>query len=444
MKLHNMSFLKKAILFSAFILFIVFNFSQSQENKDILNSTLGSNIQLSNNEKYVYNNITNVNITKIVDGRKGHIEYTYKINVSKVDDFEFILALDSSGSFGDGGDISQANAVRGAIPEFIRKIPERHSDKNFNLSIISWDDGIDFAYPAKRSLDPFRNNETNGVELINVSRVQEDLNKYEPFSKSNNRLYYAREEEITDLSIPIRSSLDIFNRIKVNEYNRTSRFIILVTGRGEYVPFDQKLINRAKELNCSIYVIGMDLLDSSTNMSRQLRQLADNDPKKFQPLPYAAEAASLERDLLEALQIALDNAVKEPAAMNCTIVESLYEYANPNENYISVIERPRNGGEAIYPRYRFYENLENGNRTRKVMIELLDGLLPESETTITLSVDLQLKKFPLSFSAESMNFFKDMAKINGKPDQHVNYTWLKRLSINDELPDIPVDIDIIS
>lgn len=444
-RLNNMIKLKHIIaIVSIFTFLVIFSYSQSQEPNAISKPGFVSNIQISKDDKYVYNKTTRVNVTKILDGEKGYPEFIYKIDIPKVDDFEFILALDSSGSFGDGDIVSQANAVRGAVPDFIKKIPERYGDKNFNITIISWDKDIDFIYPTNGSKDPFSSNDAKKAELANVTNAYRDLYTYKVFDKSNDKYYYTREEEITDLSQPINFSLDIFKRIKVNEFNRTSRFIILVTGRSEYLPYNPGMLTKAKELNCSIYVIGMDLLKSETNMSRQLKRLTDYDKNKYQALSIAADAGQLERDLSEALQNALDNAINEPAVTNLTIVESLYGYVYPNLKRISIVERVKNKSSEIHPGYRFYDTPVQNGKIRKIKIELLDGLHPESETTISFGADIRLNRFPLSFSTESINFFSEMAKIGGSPDQHISYTWLKRLPTFNKLPDIPVDLNINS
>lgn len=425
---------------------VIFSYSQSHDSNETIMPHFVSNIQISKEDNYVYNKATRVNVTKIVDGEKGYLEFTYKIDIPKVDDFEFILALDSSGSFADGDIMSQANAVRGAVPDFIKKIPERHGDKNFNVTILSWDNDIDFIYPTNESKYPFSSNKTEKAKLVNVTNAYHDLSAYKVFDKNNDKYYYTREEEITDLSQPLNSSLDIFERIDVNKFNRTSRFIILVTGRGEYLPYNPGVLTKAKKLNCSIYVIGMDLLKNETNMSRQLKRLTDYDESKYQALSNAADAGKLERDLSEALQNALDNAVNEPAVTNLTLVESLYGYVYPNLKRISIVERIKNKSVEIHPGYRFYNIAGKSGKTKKIKIELLDGLHPESETTISFGADIQLKRFPLSFSTGSINFFGEMAKIDeiDIPDQHINYTWLKRLPTFNELPDIPVDLSIKS
>jgi hypothetical protein len=436
-------YMLKRIATALFILLalLIINSGQSQ----VIEGTEGqaSNTQLSYNEKNVFNKTTHVDILKVVDGRAGHPEFEYTINIPKVDDFEFILALDSSGSFLDGG---QANAVKGAVPKFIKSILELHRDKNFNLSIMSWDEDIDFVYPAKGLRNPFKNNKTELVKFSNVTQVDKDLDRYQVFSADNSEYYYTKEEEFTDLNQPLKASLDIFNRIPVNEFNRTSRFIILVTGRGEFWPAVSDLINRTQEKKFSIYVIGLDLFGYDNNLTRNLKKLSDNDPRKYQVLQNSATPDNLEKDLLDALGVALDNAIKEPVVKDLTIVEPFYEYVFPNEDKISIIERVKDslGPKEIYPNYRFYNTSENDNMTKKVVIELLDELMPNSETTIRYSANLNMKSFPLVFSKASIEFFNKMASIEGQQNSHISYTWLKKLPVNDSLPDLPIDIEISS
>jgi len=446
MKLNSINGLKKSAIIFGLTLFFVYSLGFGQESSELndVDGSAISNVQMSKNEKYIYNNITHVNTTKMIDGKNGYPEFSYRIDVPPVDDFEFILALDSSGSFADGADISQANAVRDAVPEFLRDIPSNYKGKNFKVILMSWDQDIDFIYPLKGSKNPFDNNETNKVSLIDVASATSDINTFQAFSKDNQQYYYTKEEEISDINLPIKSSNEIFERIKLNNYNRTSRFLILVTGRGEYWPCRSETINKSKDLNCSIYVIGMDLLDSNLNMSNNLNLLTDYDSKKFQRLPYAADYEQLKRDLLEALKMALDNAVNEPAATNVTITESFYEYIHPNSGQIKIVEKIKNSSDIIYPRHQYFNLLDEDNKTRRFSIQLLDGLLPNSETIITFNANLKLRKFPMFFSSESIKFYDDMSKTKSKPDSHISYLWLKKLSTINTLPDTPVDIDISS
>jgi len=179
-------------------------------------------------------------------------------------------------------------------------------------------------------------------------------------------------------------------------------------------------------------------------MSNNLNLLTDYDSKKFQRLPYAADYEQLKRDLLEALKMALDNAVNEPAATNVTITESFYEYIHPNSGQIKIVEKIKNSSDIIYPRHQYFNLLDEDNKTRRFSIQLLDGLLPNSETIITFNANLKLRKFPMFFSSESIKFYDDMSKTKSKPDSHISYLWLKKLSTINTLPDTPVDIDISS
>ena len=446
MNLNSINGLKKFVVILGLMLFFVYSYGFGQESSELsqVDGSAVSNVKMSKNDGYIYNNITHVNTTKITDGKNGYPEFSYRIDVPPVDDFEFILALDSSGSFGDGGDISQANAVRDAVPEFLKDIPSSYKGKNFKVILMSWDQDIDFLYPLKGSKNPFYNADTNKVGLIDVANAVSDIDTFQAFSKDSKQYYYTKEEEISDINLPIKSSNEIFERIKLNNYNRTSRFLILVTGKGEYWPCKLETINKSKDLNCSIYVIGMDLLDSNLNMSNNLNQLTDYDSKKFQRLPYAADYEQLRRDLLNALKMALDNAVNEPAATNVTIKESFYEYIHPNSGQIKIIEKIKNSSEVFYPRHQYFDLMDSDNKTRRFTIQLLDGLLPNSETTITFNANLKLKKFPMFFSSESIKFYNDIAKTESKPDSRISYLWLKKMNTINALPDTPVDIDISS
>ncbi len=61
-------------------------------------------------------------------------------------DIIFILALDSSASLKFSKESEQAWAIIEAVPNFIEKTISKYPNKNFNISIVSWDNDTDFAY----------------------------------------------------------------------------------------------------------------------------------------------------------------------------------------------------------------------------------------------------------------------------------------------------------
>ena len=193
-----------------------------------------------NKETQVLQKGTDVTITKSVEGAiAAPITIKYKITTPKVDEFDFVLALDSSGSFGVGGDLysTQKKAVLEAIPKFIKEIRNNseYSANDFKISIIGWNDKIDFAYGDLDNKIPAK------ADLVPVENITSDIDTLMD-------LYECDEEAFTNISIPIKASLDVLDEKNnpMNPGKRTSKFIILVTGRSEFAKAQQRFINEVR------------------------------------------------------------------------------------------------------------------------------------------------------------------------------------------------------
>lgn len=386
---------------------------------------------------------TNVNINKTIDGTNGYPNLVYEINIPKVDYFDFILALDSSGSFSYGGENSQARAVAGAVPKFIGDLvnSSEYRNKDIKLSIISFDDNIDFAYSESIDPNPFNNTDIAKVKLANVSRVHEHIKNYSVFRKNNEKYcYYCNESEFTNLSIPINDSINILNNIKQDKFHRISKFIILVTGRSEFTNCSEELIKKAQEESIPIYVIGMDFTSDSDGLKmkdhlKKLGGYANYKYYRIQFVPQAPDSEGLEKNLINALKESLQNATKAPVANNVTVIESVYNYIDLNVDSIEV-----NGTEGeIY----LINSSMNEDGTKTIAFELKKGLLPESKTIVTIPAELHLKGLPISIKRNSTPI--SYGPVSEKtPQSSIGYTWLDGYRGQINLKEGQLDIDINS
>lgn len=385
---------------------------------------------------------TNVMVNKIVDGSNGYPNIIYKINIPKVDYFDFVLALDSSGSFSYGQENSEAHAVAGAVPLFISDIVSNnlYRNKNINLSIISFDDNLDFAYNGSKEFDPFKNKYTKLARLINVTEVKKDIEIHnDVFGDNNDNFdYYANETEFTNFSVPIESSINILDDVRQDRLHRISKFMILVTGKGEITNCSEELIQEARAKNYSIYVIAMDLIEEdydALKMKEQLKKLSEFDEfgwYRLQYVPMGSTPEELKNNLLISLQKSLQNAVKAPAARNVRISESFYPYIRPIPDHISV-----NG---ITGKIR---NLEYDPEDNLISFELEQGLFPESETIVAIPADLHLSGLPISITNGSMPFSTGMIN-KSTPPSAINYLWFDGYYGNIPLTENVIDLDINS
>ncbi len=180
------------------------------------------------------------NMIKQVDGNDKQVQLIYNIVTPKIIHYDFILALDSSGSFGEKS--TQSKAVVRDIPRFLSKLPIYYPDAYFNISVVSWDDNIDFAYDKRRGYVNINKKIPLPYELAPLENVTSNFAEL-------GVLYKNKQTESTDYSVPIQASLDILNNPEnaPTDPLHTKRFIVLVTGNGEYKPCSSDLINETRK-----------------------------------------------------------------------------------------------------------------------------------------------------------------------------------------------------
>jgi hypothetical protein len=334
-----------------------------------------------------------------------------------VDDFDFVLALDSSGSFGVGGDpfSTQKKAVLEAVPEFIKEIRNNseYSANSFKISVVGWNDQIDFAY------GDFNNRNPRNAKLVPVENVTSDIGELEEH-------YICDEESFTNISIPISAALNILDE-KINPPDpnkRTSRFVILVTGRSEFSKAQENLIKKAREKNYPIYIIGLDIVKGS-KLHDHLMELGDNKQKRVSFISFIpSQSKVLAGQLRAALEAHLFNATREPIARNVTIDETVYPYIMPDLKSIRIKGNTLGANSSI---------VTNTDKTKTIHIELADGLMPRTETEITLEADLQVN-LPVTFSEATT----PISKQNYQP--HSSQMKMKYLNENNfKMRDLPMN-----
>lgn len=435
------SILIELVIF-AIIVVTLFTYSCSGQGPvDSISSGATSNTMISGDTNSSKELNTRVIVNKTLDGTRGYPNLIYKIKTPKIDYFDFVLALDSSGSFSYGQDKSEAHAVVGAVPLFIKDIinNKNYNNKAINLSIISFDDNIDFAYAGSAKIDPFKNNEVRLSMPMNVTKVDMDLENHDDVFGENTKDfdYYANEAEFTNLSVPIAASIDILDSVKQDRLHRISKFMILVTGKSEFSNCTEELLQLAISKNYSIYVIGMDLINDDSDaikMKSQLMKISEFDKLgwyRLQYVPLGATPDELKKNLFNALQKSLENAINSPAARNVTIVESFYPYIRPEVGSIEV-----NGTIGAI------ENLDYNEDTNSLSFKLKQGLFPESETTVVIPLKMHLSGLPISITSSSVPFSTGPIDKNN-PISTVKYIWfdgyLGNLSLTENKMDLNID-----
>lgn len=345
---------------------------------------------------------TNVTINVIAVGTK----ITYKIKTPNIIDVDFVLALDSSGNFGMGGDEDREKAVIYAVPRFLEELDNLYPDKNIKVSVISWDDNIDFAYAGFENTDPFK------ASLVPIHKASYDV-------RNLSNYYICDENEYSNLSIPISASLDIFKNNPPAKYKRTLRFIILVTGKGIFKNCSDELTRELYSNGYELYVIGLDILNPDSKIFEQLRTLGG--------IGNYHSLLSIGDDLEETLRRIFTeiriNDPMSPVLGDVTITQTLDGYLDP----ISV---KVNGTEIGF------NKIINSDGTKIIKIRLPKGLIENSDTNVIIDTKININKLP---ELVLENGFSPIISTVGSPfkgisPSHIEYTWQNGEKIIIELP----------
>jgi hypothetical protein len=362
---------------SIFILLSIINNAFGQEINGLETYSSGTSIIKSKGE-LIKEPLTNVSIIKMNDG--STLDYFIKTPI--VDSFEFVLALDSSGSLGKGNneDETQKKAIEKAVPMFLQYIKQNYSSSKFKISIVSWDDNVDFAiggYNNSNPIDEKYNSENIVAKMIPLDDV---INITDNIF---NNAFITSEYEQTDLSTAIKTSLKVINNTPYSKYDRVLRFVILVTGNGEFNRCNEDLINMANKNRYGIYSIGIDTAKSSM-IRKELKNISGDDKKIEYIGPIYQEVNRSLSDLLyEALRVQLEKAMNESIATNVKITESFYPYYRPKSVYAD--------GKSI----GFYLR-NNTDNTTTITFELPDGLRANSESEIRIDSEIVFENLPIS------------------------------------------------
>jgi len=392
----------KITIYICFIICILFafmnnGFGQQLAGSSDFNSVGYLNIKLISNNVTANNTTLDIVVNKSIEPIGSKLRFRYDIDTPKIDDFYFVLALDSSSSLKTYGNAEQATAIIQAVPEFISKTVEKpeYKYKNFSISVISWDNNTDFAYSHLNNTDPTR------ARVVSMRQARGELGNgvFGDFNDATN-YYNIQGSDGTNLSSALWGSIEILKNNPVVMHHRTSKFIILVVGEGEFDKCNESLLlEEAQKEGISIYAIIMNPSKYGDLLSH-LQRVTNNKTQSCQGPEEQLPA------LLEAqLELALAKAISEAAASNVTLVEPICSYLEiENQAQIEVNEKEKNTPVR-------YDVL--GRRTNSsVSFPLVGGLMADCITTVTFYSNINFS-LPGSFNESSPS--------------SLNFTWLKEI-----------------
>jgi hypothetical protein len=351
---------------------------------------LNINLNLVNAASPYVDNKTGVIIDKEIKGDLLSQQLQYTIITPKLDDFDFVLAVDSSGSLGPKENYLEGSAIVKAIPAFVKGIADNYSrteQANFNISLVSWNDKIQFA----SSPNNFMNANPSKAKLFLVNKSINDIDSF----VNNFKQYYNCSDETTgtNISNAILASINVLDADTKPpiDYRKTRKFIILVAGKGEFEPCSRVLMNEAKKKGYEIFTIGLDVPPSSYLFSH-LKDLTMNKDIHWRFIGASPNSlqGSLDQSLEVALRDALDNATKSEVAKNIRIVESVYSYYKPDLSSFIIDGIPVNQA--------LIQSKTNPDGTTTIILDMPEGIRPNSKKIVSFKANFDPGYLPVTIT----------------------------------------------
>ena len=396
---------------------------------------------------------TNMSVSKSITGGIFGPKITLKLAAPGIEAIKtgIVIAIDSSGSLGKGGRAEYGYNIRMSMQKILDKIDERMPKSN--ISIVSWDDNVDFAY------SPLLNNNPLLASLVPISQAKSEIYEKEVFlykssypfplnfiagvfpSNVPGTYYYCNETESTNLSVGLESARIILNKTVGNKLDATRKLILLVTSRSEFSRCDKDIVNKAKNENCNIHTIGIGVIDGS-ELQKDLIEIAGdkNKPEGDREKYHYSPGSSLFNEATVATSVnqALEQYSTENISNKISIVDTLYPYIHLVEGQsIKVMLNDNILNESLYTKTVTI----NSDNTTTLEIILDKNVVMIPSDVIQVSFDTYLD---LSLPIEATNSRTSrIYSINQKtPTSHVSYSWLgNNLAYNIPLPECNIALN---
>lgn len=218
---------------------------------------------------------TNVSVSKtIIAGPKGP-RVVIKITTPKPRylNKEILFSIDSSGSVGLKEYEKEINESLDKVLDYLNN---REKGEHINISILSWDNDIDFAY----------GNISNGknagtARFIPVQQAIHDR----PLLMNN---FTCDENEITRFDIGLNEAFKVFNNNTI--YPNSIPIMFLIVGGGEFEPWTKQNFSE----NVSLFTMGLDVKKSS-KMELELKNIATLGPDGYDNTQKTAVVGTFEK-----------------------------------------------------------------------------------------------------------------------------------------------------
>ncbi len=354
---------------------------------------------------------TKVLISKIVQKKPGSTspEIIIKIKTPKILCLDFVAALDSSGSMGTEDEQVKGDTVKKALSEALLDIYTQNKElinsktKRINVSYVNWDDKIE--YETGKFLDVYN----SSLEI-------------------NSLKFKCTDTENTDLGVGLKRSVDFLNNTKPDNINKVRRFIIIVTGEGEFINNTTLYaLEDARKLNYEIYPIGLGVPERDSEFGDALRSIAKftNGSYVYSPGTKSWTKDEIKNILIKQINYAMDDII----LYNISLADTIHPYLGINNKSLEV----RIDGDIVdkdniilYDTYTV-----NQDKTKNINIKLAKGLKPDSTMEISFDtiIDIDL---PVDVTKESGDLHYPVS--GNATTSQLSFTWHNGQNFITDLP----------
>jgi hypothetical protein len=345
-----------------------------------------------------------------------------------------VIALDSSGSLGKGGRTEYGDNIRESMPIILESIEAKMPFSN--VSVVSWDDDIDFAYGNLNNSDPLK------ALLMPITIARKEISDNEIFIRNSTldqfpfnyiysrgyptKYYYCNETESTNLSKGLDSSAVILKKSIQGRFDATRKLIILVAGRSEFIPCNKNIIAATKEDHFNVHTVGVGVIEESEMQKELIRIAGTKEKYHYSPGSSFFNHAAVS----SAVDGALEQFYKENISNNLKLVETLYPYLRLDEKSLQAT----NNGEKLDKNDTKFTLNNNSDGTTTFEIEFRNNLTMKPEDKIIVSFDTYLDlSLPVDYTERRTP--KQYLIGQNTSKSYVSYTWLDNNEIyNIDLP----------
>jgi hypothetical protein len=364
---------------------------------------------------------TKVNVTKIVEQGdyngpriRIRIEAPDGPNVSNA----LVMALDSSGSLGTGGNPLYSRNLREAMNPALEEIGTKL--QNSTIAIQSWDSDVDFTYgfsPISTAIGDIKKGEYFVSNPFYMTLFNVDLPIHASSDPYPVKHYHCDEQEATDFDTGLSAAVHLFEGAfpyrNGEEANTATKTIIFITARSEFMPFTQDYINEAKkkENNITIYTVGIGVKDGS-EMQKNLTDISIQTGGTYH---YSSGSSTwTSKAILDEISSIIEEIRAKKLMDNITVVDTIYPYLDVINSTIKVT---KNGRNLNYSSIQPVRNLD-GTTTLEIKLKEILARGENIEVSIDTKMNLSL---PIDVSESRRNLYWNIDKSSRISS--VTYHW---------------------